>query len=279
VWLVGLLALVAGSVLQSVGLAYGGLTIVEPLLIASLPIALAVRAVVYAEKVPRAQWLGAAGVCAGLVGFIVVASPTQSDGTGSDWLWLVAGGTAGAIVAALTLLAWPARHSRRALALATASGIAWGLSDALSKAAFSIAQRHALGLLTAWQTYAFLGVAVIALIQSQLAFNAAPLRVSLPCLALGEPLVGLFLGVGVLSDRLRHSPWALAIESVCGAAMIAAAIPLARAHAGARPGRPFATGGGRTRGKFESEHRGDRRHDLGRHEPDVPARPERAELS
>lgn len=85
----------------------------------------------------------------------------------------------------------------------------------MSKAAFSLAQRHALALLTAWQTYAFLGVAVIALLQSQLAFNAAPLRVSLPCLALGEPVVGLFLGVGVLSDRLRHSPWALAVEALC----------------------------------------------------------------
>ena len=109
----------------------------------------------------------------------------------------------------------------RALLASTASGLTWGVCDALTKSALNLAGHAAhaavLTLLTAWQTYACAFTALAALGLAQVAYNAAPLHISLPSLAAAEPIAGVILGVFVLGERFRASPGSLAVESVCAA--------------------------------------------------------------
>jgi hypothetical protein len=183
----------------------------------------------YDERVAVVHWVGAAAICAGLATLIAVAAPTRSHQVGADARWLAGGGLTGAVVVVLVLAAARVRSSPQGFLLATAAAVAWGLSDALNKAAFNAGERGSLELLRAGQTYAFVGVAVVALTLTQLAFRVAVLPVCLPSLAVGEPVVGLFLGIVVLSVRLRHSALAIAVEAVAGAVIVAGAVPLARA--------------------------------------------------
>ena len=57
-------------------------------------------------------------------------------------------------------------------------------------------------------------IGVLGLILVQSAFEAAPLRMSLPALTAAQPLTGIACGVAFLGDRLRVTTGALAWEGV-----------------------------------------------------------------
>jgi hypothetical protein len=69
-----------------------------------------------------------------------------------------------------------------------------------------------LGLLTTWQPYTVVALAVTGLLLVQSAFEAGPLRMSLPALTAAEPIAGIVCSIGLLGDRLRVTPPALAWE-------------------------------------------------------------------
>jgi hypothetical protein len=61
----------------------------------------------------------------------------------------------------------------------------------------------------------------------QNAFSAAPLRASLPAIAVGEPVAGMALGVVVFGDRVQVSSGMLAMEASGIATLIIGAIAVA----------------------------------------------------
>jgi hypothetical protein len=75
-------------------------------------------------------------------------------------------------------------------------------------------------LLLTWTPYAVLVVAVVGLVLAQSAFEAAPLRLSLPVMTVAEPAVGIAYGVVVSGDQLRSD----ALGSSRQAAGLAAAV-------------------------------------------------------
>lgn len=220
-WVVGLVALLGGSAAQEGALTDGSLPVIEALLVLDLVFALLLANKMSHRSVGRVQWLGAAGVCVGLAVFLAAGDPTPGHGLGSDARWVLVGIAVGGAVAALLSAAWRTSGAVRAALCATAAAILFGLSDALSKSAFSLLPHGFDRLVAAWQLYALIGVAVVAVAASQIAYNAAPLVVSLPSLAVGEPVVGVLVGIFVLHVQFRTSTAALAMEAV-GAAMIAA---------------------------------------------------------
>jgi hypothetical protein len=71
----------------------------------------------------------------------------------------------------------------------------------------------------------------------QLAFQAGPLRASLPAIAIVDPLASIALGVFVYDEHLRPGVAAMTGELACLLVLCAAAIYLGRISAdqGARP--------------------------------------------
>src|SRR5205823_13168937 len=79
-WIIGILADVAGFGLQFVALDRGSLVLVQPLLVSGLLFALPFGAALTHRRLTASEWLGSAATVAGLALFLVVASP----GPGQD---------------------------------------------------------------------------------------------------------------------------------------------------------------------------------------------------
>lgn len=71
-------------------------------------------------------------------------------------------------------------------------------------------------------------IAVTGILLNQSAFDAAPLRISLPATTATEPIVGILLGVVLFGERLRVDPPALAGEVGGLVALVAGIVVLGR---------------------------------------------------
>jgi len=120
---------------------------------------------------------------------------------------VVAGVAAGMVAVALR-----APLQTKAMLLAAAAGALYGLQDALTRGSLLTLARGPAALFTSWEPYLLPVIAVTGILLNQSAFDAAPLRVSLPATTATEPIVGIVLGVAMFDERLRVDPPALAGE-------------------------------------------------------------------
>jgi drug/metabolite transporter (DMT)-like permease len=121
--------------------------------------------------------------------------------------------------------AWPARpasavSARRASLLAVAAGVTFGLLAVFTKGVTYIIQRHGVGVVLAWQLYALIGLGVAGFLFSQSAYQAAPLRNSLPVIDALEPTVAVLLAAAAFGEHLSHGPAALALEALGASAAL-----------------------------------------------------------
>ncbi len=228
-WLLGLVLLAVGSALQEATIALSSLSRAESLLILDLVWALVLSRRVSRVRVGRLQWGGAAAVCVGLTVLLLFGDPTTGRGAGPLPRWVAVLAVTAVASAVACVFAVRRRGTARAVALSVTAGLLFGVSDALSKAAFD--SPSLLSALSAWQVYACLGTAVIAIGLSQIAYNAARLVVSLPGLAVAEPLAGVVVGVLVLHVHFQAGSWSLAAEAAAGAVLVAGSVLIARAQA------------------------------------------------
>jgi hypothetical protein len=124
-----------------------------------------------------------------------------------------------------------ATGSLAAAALGTAAGLAFAATAGLLKETVDVVSRGAGELLTTWPGYALLVVGGIGLLLNQLAYQAGPLRASLPAITTVNPIVSLVIGVAVFDERFRSGAPYLAGE-ILGLVLIAvAAVGLTRSPA------------------------------------------------
>ncbi|GAA1023420.1 hypothetical protein Aple_089190 [Acrocarpospora pleiomorpha] len=104
-WLGGVAALIAGFLFQATALSFGGLALVQPLLVAELPLTMIGISLILNVTVDRQSWLATAALTGGLALFLLTAAPSSnSRAVISADEWALAGGA--------TVLPWP-RRSRR----------------------------------------------------------------------------------------------------------------------------------------------------------------------
>jgi drug/metabolite transporter (DMT)-like permease len=228
-WLLGVFLMVCGQVLGAVALAYGHLSLVEPLTATNLLFAMALSRWLTRQPLGWSGWGGVVLLALGVTVFIVAGRPQGGgDLAGPLRHWLVFGTVAG-LALLLTVYALRLRPAAKAAVLALAAGLLYGLQDALTRVCGQIVRGEGTALLfTHWQPYAVgvIGLTGILLVQS--AFEMAPLRMSLPSLTAAQPLAGIACGVGFLGDRLRLNAGALAWEVVGLAAIVVGVVLLGR---------------------------------------------------
>ncbi|MCO5972983.1 DMT family transporter [Actinoallomurus soli] len=227
-WLAGLAAMVGGQILGAVALSGADVSKVEPLLATNLVFALVIGRIVCKENLKWNEWLGGLMASGGIALFLLLGRPHGEHPTGPEsGRWLAAAG----IVFIVLILVGIGRRSSlqiRAMLLAAAAGILFGLQDAVTRGVL-IRIGHGLGaIFTSWQPYALVIVAICGLLLAQSAFDAAPLRVSLPAATAAEPITGILLGVVVFTERLRLSTGPLAGQIVGLAMMVAGIVILGR---------------------------------------------------
>ena len=168
-------------------------------------------------------------VSAGLGVVLGIGSPTsgRADMPGYQWLLvtLTSWGLANLLVAAGQRTPWP---SYRAALIGAGAGVLFGLQDALTGYCLHWIGKDFTHLVLSWQPYVLLVTAVYGLTLAQSAYEAGSLSASLPTMAIGEPIIGILIGVVALGEHFSASPTALAFEAAGGAVMIWGAWLLAR---------------------------------------------------
>ncbi|MCW2572436.1 MAG: hypothetical protein JWO88_2494 [Frankiales bacterium] len=227
VWLLGLAADGAAIAFQGVALRFGPVVLVQPLLVAGLPIAVLLSAGL-ARRRPTRPELGGVLLCTAGLALLAPASATTAH------LGRVSGRTAWVLAAAVLVVAvggllMLARTSSRSapLAIGTAAGIATGTGSVLLAvcAAGIDAPGH---LLRTPAPYAAAVVALLALLLTQAAFQTGLISGPLAALSVTEPVTAGVLAISVLREQLSGSPAVLGVGVVGALAAVSGVLVLAQ---------------------------------------------------
>ncbi|MFE0461392.1 DMT family transporter [Kitasatospora sp. NPDC058965] len=237
-WLGGIGIMIVGLGLSALALSLGEVSLVEPLLTSNLVFAMALASLISRQRLGRSGWGGVLLLGLGVTAFILAGDPQGGRAVAGQLRhWLVLGIVAG-LALLLVSLARRLPLFEEATILALAAGLLYGLQDALTRASASHAtSAGAFSLLHRWEPYTVVALGVFGLLLMQSAFEAAPLRMSLPALTAAQPLAGIACAVGFLGDRLRVTPSALAWESAGLMAMVLGVVVIGR-----HPAMPAACG-------------------------------------
>ncbi|MCC9684308.1 DMT family transporter [Streptomyces althioticus] len=237
VWLVGIMAVITAGVCQAVALATGPITVVQPLFVLELPLALVIAAALLQGRLSRAGWLAVGTVVVGLGVVLFAASPAGNRTQVPMTHWIPAVAVCVAAVAALVVAALRRPEGRgRAACFGLATAISYAMTAALMKTSMHTLDDEGItAFFTTWQTYGFALFGVCALFFLENAMQSGPLVASQPALTLGDACVSLALGITVYAEYVRTGWWL--VPQLLGAALIAAGVlalsrlPLARALA------------------------------------------------
>lgn len=229
-WWVGTLSDVGGYVAQAAALAVGSLALVQPLLVTTLLFALPLGARWSGRPLRAADRGWAVLLAVSLAVFVVVGEPTAGADRASLDAWLPTAVVLGAVLVAC-LVGAAVRRAERALLLAIATGVLYGITAALTKGVVTELDGGILGLVTTWETYALAAAAVGGTLLQQSAFQAGDLAASLPAITVGEPVVGVGIGLAVLGEQLQAGGAEWLVIAVAVGLTVAATVALARTAA------------------------------------------------
>jgi drug/metabolite transporter (DMT)-like permease len=231
-WWAGSFGDLFGFIVQVIALGLGAVSLVQPLLVTGLLLAIPLSAAVDHRKVARAEIGGALLCCAGLAAFLIAAQPTTGRDriTGHDGLLLLA--AVGPVVVVLLLLSLRTSGIIRSVALALSAGTIFGVCSPL----ISVTVRD-LHHLVVWPIAVVVGCGVTGFLLTQNAYQAGSLPAPLACITITEPIVAVTLGVTLLHEHLSAGPTAIGVIVVAVAAVVTGVVMVARNSPEARSSR------------------------------------------
>jgi len=218
-WLVGQAATLAGFGLYVAALAAGPLILVQPIMVLGLVLGSVFAAVLARHPVDR-RLIGGGAVCAGgLAVLLGVARPTSGTGTPSIAAgWIVA--VTGVIVLVAVAVGVRATGLSGAVALASATGVLYGVNAAVTKLVADDLTRGVAATVTHWPVYASLVVGPTGIFLSQRAFQVGRLLAPVNAvISTVDPITATVIAVLVLGERLASASQAVFGE-VTGAVVV-----------------------------------------------------------
>jgi drug/metabolite transporter (DMT)-like permease len=239
VWLGGIVAMIVGVVLQAAALHGGAISLVEPILVAELPLTLLFAALIFRATIDRRTGLAIVVMSGALSALLLLASPSGGDVSGVSGLaWILSLVATGGLIVLLVAVGLPSPPAGRAGLLGVASGLGHGLSATLLKATTVLAAQGIVLMLSSWKPYAAVVAGGVSLYLYQVALQSGPLVAGQAGLNIVDPLSGAVFGVVLFGEHIRHGSL-LAAEVASAAVLVAAIIVLARSPLlqgeGARP--------------------------------------------
>lgn len=223
-WLCGIGLAVVAYGFQSLALAFGPLSLVQPLIVAELVFAVPLSARLYRLRLGRREWSGTLAVAVGLALALLSARPHGGDPRAAGLLpWLLAVGVVVAVVCGALATARVLSGPWRASATALAAGAVMGTQSVLLAATVDRLRHGLLTALAAWQTYALVAASVGGLLLIQSAFQQGPLAASMTVLDATEPVVAVAMGTLLFDETLRTG-WPVSAVTVAGLGLVAAGI-------------------------------------------------------
>jgi drug/metabolite transporter (DMT)-like permease len=226
-WLLGIASDVGAVVLQGLALGLGSVPLVQTLLVAGLPLAALLSAVLAHRRLFRFELLGLALCTPGIALLAPALSSTASDEDPSRRTALLAAVVVVAVAAPLLA----ARHHPRfgAVCAGMSAGVVIGAGSVLLAV---VAARFGdwSALFGSWAPYAALVVGGLGLMLAQIAFQTGDLGAPLAVLSITEPVVAVVLAVTVLHDDLPTSAAKVATAVVGGVLSVAGVLALCRSE-------------------------------------------------
>ncbi|MFD8557623.1 DMT family transporter [Streptosporangium canum] len=220
-WLLGGLAIAAGTALHVVALKYGPLTVVQPMGVASLLFALPCAAALRRRRPQSGELAAAAVIAIGLIGLVLVVPEHTGEprlSTGGAVALLAGAATAALVLWAAALQAPPAR---RAGLLAMAAGVLYGATATLTRVLVD----------GDWEPWFLLAVplpALIALALLQRAYAVGHFGVAFAALQVADPLTAVAFGALLLGEPLPTGAASTLTALAAGALTAAGTVALAR---------------------------------------------------
>jgi drug/metabolite transporter (DMT)-like permease len=221
-WLAGVALSASSFLILATALAFGPLSLVQPLVATEIVIALPLIARRNKRRLTRKDAIGALTVTAGMATFIAVSPPISGVTEPRVTAWIPAFIGIGAVTAVAGVASTRTRGTARVIWLAAAAGAVYGLLDALAKSSVGVLQMHGFGgVVTAWEPYALAAAGVLGGLFGQSAFHAGPLSLSLPVIDTLEPVAAVVLATTVFREQLASAPWELGLQLAGGALAVA----------------------------------------------------------
>ncbi|MGW1273433.1 DMT family transporter, partial [Streptomyces sp. NPDC002491] len=193
-----------GGLLHVVALAYGPLSLVQPLGALTIVFALPMAALFVGRRAGTTAWRGAIMATVGLAGLLSLVGAADAQSLTTPQRITVAVVTAAAVVT--LMIAGRAAHRHpvvRSVLLATASGIAFGMSSVFTK---TVAVDWTDGVSAAdIPSLAVIGVlATAGMLLSQASYRGAGLAAPLATLTVINPVVAAAVGITMFGETFRH---------------------------------------------------------------------------
>ncbi len=238
VWFGGILAVIAGFLLQAVALGSGQLSVVQPLLSLELPAALIFSGFFFGSRLGPREWGASAIMAVGLAGLLITLGPSSGRTSSVSWTaWLIGCGANMSLVAAGVLWGRSVSGARRAAVLGATTGATFGMTAALMKGMTNAFSRGLVAVFTSWQLWAMIVAGAGAMFLLQSAMHAGKLLATQPGLTMADPVVAILWGVLVFHEKVRGGLFillaVLAAAAVAAAVMVLSRSPLLSGESGA----------------------------------------------
>ncbi|WP_030247406.1 DMT family transporter [Streptomyces sp. NRRL S-455] len=205
-----------GGLLHVVALAYGPLSLVQPLGALTIVVALPMAALFVGRKAGATAWRGAVMATVGLAGLLSLVAASDARSLDTAQRVAVALVTAGAVVALMIAARAAHRHPAvRSMLLATASGVAFGMSSVFTK---TVAVDWTGGVSAAdVPSLAVIGVlATAGMLLSQAAYRGAGLAAPLATLTVVNPVAAAAVGITMFGETFRYGTTGTMLALSCG---------------------------------------------------------------
>ncbi|QDI72672.1 hypothetical protein CD934_31245 [Streptomyces calvus] len=205
-----------GGLLHVVALAYGPLSLVQPLGALTIVFALPMAALFVGRRAGATAWRGAVMATVGLAGLLSLVGASDVQSLDTPQRVAAALGTAAAVVALMVAARAVHRHPAvRSILLAVASGVAFGMSSVFTK---TVAVDWTGGVSAAdLPSLTVIGVlATAGMLLSQASYRGAGLAAPLATLTVVNPVVAAAVGITMFGETFRYGSTGTALALSCG---------------------------------------------------------------
>ncbi|MFC8919201.1 DMT family transporter [Streptomyces sp. NPDC057116] len=236
-WWVAVLLNGLGGVLHVVALAYGPLSLVQPLGALTIVFALPMAALFVGRRAGATAWRGAVMATAGLAGLLALTGAGDGRAPDGGAGPLLAVGCAG-VVAALCLVAGGVRRAVvRGVLLGAAAGVAFGTASVFTKA---VAEDVTAGApLGRWPDMLVIAaLAAAGLLLSQASYRGAGLAAPLATVTVVNPVVAAAVGITLFGEGFRYGVTGTVLALGCGVVAAGGLVLLTAVPPSRAPSRP-----------------------------------------
>lgn len=219
-WLFAKIPDAAGTGLQALALRFGSLSLVQPLLISGMFLAIPLEAALDRRRPHARDVTAVAASVIGLAAFLAAAQPRPGVSEPSPLAWLAVVLGAGSVILVCLALAGRMKNAIRGTLLGVATGLLYAVAAALLKTFTERLFTDPFAVLTDWHLYGLVLVGLAGLALNQNAFQSGPLAAPLAAITLVDPIASMVIAATAFHEQLSIGGPHLVIEVPAALAMV-----------------------------------------------------------